>query len=82
LSALALGTGALACSAINASAAYRYSGSAHVIVHRDDWRAAFHMVFYEHEEAWRARAWVDIGLYRFPTELPPSLLALNPTKLW
>jgi hypothetical protein len=52
----ALGTGVLACSVINASAAivcngnvcwhshetYRYPPSAHVIVHGDDWRAIVH----------------------------------------
>lgn len=60
-----LGTGVLAFSAINASAAivcsgggnvcwhthggYHYPRSAHVIVHRDDWHAGPHVVFHEHE---------------------------------
>jgi hypothetical protein len=72
----ALGTGVLAFSVMNASAAivcngdtcwhthetYTYPPSARVIIHGDDWRAGPHVVFREHEGRgyWRGHNWVDI----------------------
>lgn len=68
-----VGAGALALSALNASAAivctgdtcwhshetYTYPPEAHVIIHRDDWRAGPSIRFREHEGRgyWRGDAW-------------------------
>ena len=76
LGAAMLGAGIMAFSTINASAAivcsrdvcwhsheiYHYPSTAHVIVHRDDWRAGPHVTFREHEGRgyWRGNTWVDI----------------------
>jgi hypothetical protein len=73
----ALGTGVLALSAMNASAAivcsgntcwhthetYQYPSSAHIVIHEDDWHAGPRVVFREHEGPgyWRGDDWVDIG---------------------
>jgi hypothetical protein len=73
LLAAVMGTGALALSALNASAAivctgavcwhtheaYTYPPEAHVIVHEDSWRAGPSIRFREHEGRgyWRGDRW-------------------------
>lgn len=72
----ALGTGVLALSAMNVSAAivcsgntcwhthetYHYPSSAHIVIHQDDWHAGPRVVFREHEGRgyWRGDDSVDI----------------------
>lgn len=76
LVAAMLGVGVTAFSAIGASAAIvcthdvcwhshevdHYPGSAHVVMHRDNWHAGPHVVFREHggRGYWRGNTWVEI----------------------